>query len=261
MSTNRAFLYGDGLFETLRFQNQGIALWPYHYRRLSQGLQQLQMPLQMDADTLYFWLLQQISHPNSPQRLRLTAYRSGGGRYTPQQNKAALQLQIEDCPALPSEAVKVEGITGLAPAFLALAASPLSPFKSLNALPYVLAAQYRQSQDWVHIFLCNTEGYLAEASAYNLFWQKDNRLFTPSLASGCVAGVLRQWSIKQFKTAGYEVEEGLYPPSVLKEAEAIWLCNALQGIRYLPSWENRSLQAERPQWLHRRLVTLVEGGE
>lgn len=256
MSSNRAFLYGDGLFETLRFQEQQIALWPYHYQRLKTGLAQLQMPLSSDSDTLRFWIEQQLPKHASALRLRLTAYRAGAGRYTPQRNRPAFQLDVEPYEAIAAQPAIVRGEVGLAPAHLALAYSPLSPLKSLNALPYVLAAAHKQSQGWEHILLCSTDGYLAEAEAYNLFWRKGTQVYTPSLKSACVAGVFRQWSLHVLQAEDYELSEGLYEVEELLGAEEIWLCNALQGIRSLTSWEGKPLEAKTAVLLQERYAGL-----
>jgi len=79
----------------------------------------------------------------------------------------------------------------------------VSAFKTLNALPYVLAGNYRKQLGVDEVILLDTHGHLAECVASNLFWLKDGMLYTPSLNTGCIGGIIRQ----QFFRSGYPLTE------------------------------------------------------
>ncbi len=66
------------------------------------------------------------------------------------------------------------------------------------------------------------DGFVAEASAANIFWEKDGRLFTPSRGS-ILPGITRQTAMEMARELGVKVEEGQFLPEVLQEADACFL--------------------------------------
>ncbi|MFW5761914.1 MAG: aminotransferase class IV, partial [Cyclobacteriaceae bacterium] len=67
---------------------------------------------------------------------------------------------------------------------------------------------------------------LSETVDKNLFWFDGNNYFTPSLLTGCIAGVMRKKLMAEFDTRGEKILQGEYLPEVLREAEKIFACNA-----------------------------------
>ena len=74
------------------------------------------------------------------------------------------------------------------------------------------------------IFL-TAEGFVAEGITSNVFWVKDGKIYTPSLATGILAGITREWILHNF-----EVEEGLFTKDVLEAADEVFITNAVQEI-------------------------------
>jgi branched-subunit amino acid aminotransferase/4-amino-4-deoxychorismate lyase len=95
---NRAFQYGDGLFETMRFQEGRILFLEDHLQRLSTGLEVLQMKLPADFTMHYVAeAIAQLVEVNqlSKARIRLQVWRKSGGLYTPSQKEAEFYISVQ----------------------------------------------------------------------------------------------------------------------------------------------------------------------
>ncbi|GAA4446899.1 aminodeoxychorismate lyase [Nibrella saemangeumensis] len=229
---NRAFRYGDGLFETIRFEQGQLWFWADHYTRLSRGMQALQLQARPDMtpDVLeghITALLYLNGLAGQAARIKLQVWRQPGGLYTPAGNESEYLLTV--LPGQPFT-ITARNRLGVYDA-VRLTSSPVSAFKTLNALPYVLAGLYKQQQQLDDVILLDTAGHLAECNASNLFWFRARTLFTPSLASGCIDGIVRRQLLRQAAQAGFSVNETLSRPDALTEAGLIFCCNAA-GIQW-----------------------------
>ncbi|MBO0935003.1 aminotransferase class IV [Fibrella sp. HMF5335] len=227
-STNRAFQYGDGLFETIRYEGGKLWFWPDHVDRLTRGMAALQLApaVPFNTDELRATLLdlvQQNGLANGPARLKLQVWRQPGGLYTPTTHTADWLLTAQ-----PTEPF---GITSKARLGIfrdvRLSPSSISPFKTLNALPYVLAGLFRQQHHYDEALLLDTHGHIAECVASSIFWVKAHQLFTPSLETGCIDGIVRRQIMRN-----HPVQEGLFLPEVLADADAVFCAN-VNGIQAL----------------------------
>lgn len=239
--TNRSFLYGDGLFETMRCLNGRIAFLAEHFERLSHGMQTLGMLAPQDFSPK--WMEKQIleeidknaMHANAPNwRVRMTVFRAEGGLYTPQHNQVEWTIA---CSPLASSAYQLNEKGLLVGKYkeVRLSADILSPLKTTSALPYVMAGLYRKTEhpEWDDCLLINSEGRFVEAIAANFFLRIGERLYTPALAEGPVSGVLRRVLMDWCLQHHIEVEECALTATHFQEADEIWLTNAIQGIRWV----------------------------
>jgi 4-amino-4-deoxychorismate lyase len=230
---DRAFQYGDGLFETIRYQNHEVRFWPDHYDRLTRGMAALalRLPLQFTPDILQSQIIEllKVNHlPEQTARIKLQVWRQTGGLYTPTTSEIHYLITARSGPAF---AITEKTVVGIFDEFR-LAPSPVSAFKTLNALPYVLAGIAKQQQQADDMILLDTHGHLSECIASNLFWLIGNQLFTPSPESGCIEGILRRQLIRLAPQHGLSVQEGLFLPDVLAKADAVF-CTNISGIQWI----------------------------
>lgn len=229
---NRAFHYGDGFFESLRFENGDCKLWKYHVERIYETGKALRMCLEKDFGSLLLKeihrLLEKIGLTTGHARVRLQVYRSGGGKYSPHQNQPSFLIEAEPLDENPMKGITVsfcaEPIVGR-PSFKGA--------KTVNALPYVLAGIERGERRVDEILLYGTDGNLIEASASNLWWVEDESIYTPPLTSGCVNGVFRRHLLKGVPEQGIEVMEKTIDKVELMKAKEVFLTNAVQGIQWV----------------------------
>lgn len=245
---DRAFQYGDGLFETIRYENNRLWFWSDHMARLTAGMLALglSVPAEFNESAIEHSILQLISAnglSDKPARIKLQVWRKTGGLYTPsRQDFNWLITAREGKPFQITSQTKIDIYEAYR-----LSASPVSAFKTLNALPYVLAGQYKQKHGFSDVALLSTEGYLAECVASNLFWFQHGILHTPSLQTGCIGGIARLQLIRHVS----DVHEGLFLPSVLDEAEAVFAANVMGIQLFSGGWPDKRLDQIREIFIHR----------
>jgi branched-subunit amino acid aminotransferase/4-amino-4-deoxychorismate lyase len=88
---------------------------------------------------------------------------------------------------------------------------------------------------------------VAETGAAAIFWVKDNMLFTPALASGCVAGVRRAAVLRAAQAAGLACHEGLFLPADLLAADAVFTAN-VAAVRVVQQVGNQQLAPLASSW-------------
>jgi 4-amino-4-deoxychorismate lyase len=239
---NRAMNFGDGVFETMVFDQNQIRFSEFHQDRALRGLEALGIkPTHFDMDLLQDFLATRFS--GSKLRARWNLFRSGSGKYTPLENSLSQTLHLELYKAAP----RVKPIAGISDS-IRLCLTPWSPFKTLNSIPYIMAAQERQNRGWDEILLLDAAGRLSEAGASNLFWQSGNEIFTPSLDCACIGGVSRQVIMEEAEKNGFGVREGSFYSSDLDTVERVWVSN-VTGVSYLKRIESNQFSTEGLPWL------------
>ncbi len=226
---NRGLAFGDGFFETLIFSGGRLRYAAGHLARMQQAAAALYLtlpPLLATAAALEATLARLAAANQLPAaRLRLQLWRAGGGRYTPPTDAAHWLATAE--PFAPDD-------TPLQLADFSLDThsifSPLSFCKGPQAWLYVRAAHERQHRGLDEIILCDAAGHVAEAGAAAIFWVKDEVVFTPALASGCVAGVHRAEVLRAARARGVPCREGLFQREELLAADAVFTAN-VAGVR------------------------------
>lgn len=230
---NRAFKYGDGLFESMRMLKGQLKFADMHADRLQRGMKALKIDgySQMDA---YFLKekAEQLSIRNKSKhgRLRLTVYRDSGGFYAPSQNKSGYCLEFTPADE-PRYFLNEKGLIVDIFTDLPKPSNFLSNIKTCNSLTYVMAGLYKTQNNLDEVFLLNQNGFLCEASSSNVFVWYQNHLYTPALSEGCVEGVMRQVIINIAKKSNIPVTEAQINPEILYEADEVFLTNASKGIQ------------------------------
>jgi branched-chain amino acid aminotransferase/4-amino-4-deoxychorismate lyase len=92
--------------------------------------------------------------------------------------------------------------------------------------------------------MCNTDGHLACAAAANLFWIKGGVIFTPDLACGALAGLMRAQVLAAADALGQAVQVVKMGPEALDRAQAIFLTNSLNGLWSVSHWQGQLVKAD-----------------
>ncbi|MDO8968184.1 aminotransferase class IV [Algoriphagus sp.] len=232
---NRAMNFGDGLFETMVFDGEKIRFFSFHLDRLIRGMKILKLEADKSGfEKLESWIADKYA--GKKLRIRWNLFRSGSGRYTPETNQSFQTLHFQEltfAPAVKSLASFAESIS--------LYPFPWSRFKTLNALPYVMAAQERENRKLDELILLDHTGKVAEASASNIFWRKGKKVYTPALISGCIEGVGRQAIISKIPRL---ITEGVFGPNDLLKADQVWVSN-VTGVSYLEKIDSLEFSTEK----------------
>ncbi|PSR05327.1 MAG: 4-amino-4-deoxychorismate lyase [Bacteroidetes bacterium SW_11_45_7] len=233
--TNRAFSYGDGIFETMRVLNGYLHLWESHRLRVISSLRILDMelpePLARNRLPEQVHQLLAANGTGANARVRLSIYRQAGGLYSPTESRTNYTLEVMPLAEEQFVLNRKGLVIGTMDEPLKVS-NKLASIKSTSALPYVYAGIHKQKEGVDDLLITNSEHHIIEGLSSNLFIVTAGALFTPSLKEGCVAGVMRDHIIELARQNGYEVVETSLNREAPLYAEELFLTNAVKGIRW-----------------------------
>ncbi|MGX9741308.1 aminodeoxychorismate lyase [Pseudocitrobacter corydidari] len=223
---DRGLQFGDGGFTTARIIHGKIVHLPEHLARLRALCQRLAIPFsQWDA------LEQEMRNAALPQAeavLKVILTRGSGGRGYSTTGCVAPTRIVHIAPYPPHYARwRRDGIT-LALSPVRLGRNPyLAGMKHLNRLEQVLIRSHLEQTDADEALVLDSEGWVTECCAANLFWRKGQDVFTPRLDQAGVNGIMRQHIIAQLAASPYQLIEVVALPEALADADEVLICNAL----------------------------------
>ncbi len=189
---DRGFLYGDGLFETIRIANGRLFRWREHWKRLKGGAEFLKIRLPFGREELRRLAGQVVAKNKMPEAiLRLTLSRGVGTRgYSPRKaDRPTLAITLH--PAPKSGVEKPVRWKLMVSSVRLSVDDPLARFKTSNKLPQILARAEADAAGADEALLLNTRGFVAEGAGSNLFWVERGTVCTPPLTAGILPGVTR----------------------------------------------------------------------
>ena len=221
-SSNRAFNYGDGFFETIKIINTKPFNFSAHYARFSLACVVLKLENKETSSSLLSVinsLINQNKLVNGSIKIHIA--REEGGRYQPKSQNCEMMISAysgfgfeQNVPVslcVFSDEVKTMG--------------GLSNIKSVNAAVSVLGAIHAKELGFDNAILRNAKGDYIEATNSSLFIVKDNVIYTPPLSDGCIDGTMRTWVLNNDKV----VERSLSMDDIIQSDE-VFITNAITGI-------------------------------
>ncbi len=250
---DRAFHFGDGLFESIRVINGRPCFLDPHWARLSTGADvlRLKLPAHLTRASLEEMIIDLVQRNGvNSARCRLTVYRAGGGYYRPLTNEATFTIEL----IAMNEETYSSNDQGLMMDIWPEMRKPLNELaklKTLNCLYYVLAALWSQQRGLDDCLLQNDRGNIIESSSGNLFIVSNGVLYTPSLSDGCVGGVMRAQVINLALANGIKVYECSLNPQNLLAADELFITNAIMGIQWASTYRTK-------RYMHKLSSQLVD---
>jgi aminodeoxychorismate lyase len=228
---DRAFLYGDGLFETMRVRNGKPFRWDQHLERLRRGADFLKISLPLTAVSLRDSAEQLIRRNRlADTLLRLTLSRGVGIRgYSPKgADRPSMVMSLHPLPEEPTQNPPQWRL--VTASFRLPAGEPLAQFKTCNKLPQILARAEADAAGADEALLLNTDGQIVEGATSNLFWIDQDSLCTPNLASGILEGVTRAVVLELAQRLNLPARETRNSPAGLLQAQGVFLSLSSIGI-------------------------------
>jgi len=234
---NRAFRYGDALFESIRMFDGRLPFLPYHYERLLKGMKVLGYDIPAHYEVSFFEneirrLIGKTEKNDQNHRIRLSVYRADGGLYTPESDKPIFIIEhkkITDNQIITNKNGLKIGLYDE----IKLPLSPLSNLKTSNALPYILAARFCKKNQLDDCIVFNQSDRIAETYKANIFLVKKNKIYTPPISEGCIEGIMRRVIIEFLHEMKNEVIETPLSQEDLKEGQGIFISNATRGVQWV----------------------------
>ena len=236
---NRAFKYGDALFETIKVKNAKVIFAEDHYFRLMASSRMLRMELAMNFTLEYFEneILNLVKTKGlSDARVRFSLFRKEGGLYRPTDNRADFLIEASELVTEVKSSYEVELFKDHY-----VYSGMLSTLKSNNRLINVVASIFMSENGYDNSLLLNEKKQLVEAVNGNLFLVKGRSIITPALSEGCIKGIVRKKLIELLKKdPTYVIEETAITPFELQKADEVFITNAIVGIQPVTQYRRKS---------------------
>jgi branched-chain amino acid aminotransferase len=240
---DHGFLYGNGLFETMRAYRKKIFRLEHHLQRLFLSLEYLQFPIPFTFDTLKKAIYETIAANRLEDAyIRLNVTR-GEGTTVPDpatcKNPTLIIIVREYLPYSP--ALYQKGYSGKVVTVRPSPHTPSTGMKTFNFLNHIIAKMEAKASGFNEGILVNTDGFITEGTVSNIFMVKGKTVSTPSRAVGLLPGVTRQVILELAQEKGLKAVEATITPQQLSEADEAFLTNSLVEIMPLVALDGRPL--------------------
>ena len=253
---NRAFLYGDAVFETLIIFNDKILFWEDHYFRLMSSMRIIRLDIP-DKYTPEFFKENIIKiHDNISQtrnsRIRINIFRSSGGKYKPEKNTPSFIISCESINYNTYQLNKGHYEVDLYKDYY-LDNQLISSIKTNNKIINVVASIYASENGFDNCILLNKDKLVSEFINSNLFIIKDEKIYTPTLKSGCLNGVLRKNLFKILSSSSFELCEQDLSTFDITQSDEIFGTNIAQGIFSVTKFRKKDYDCSKTK----KIITML----
>jgi len=257
LTRNRAFLYGDAVFETVKIMDSKVLFLEDHYFRLMSSMRVIRMEIPMNFTMEYLeeqiLTLAKSKNLAISSRARITVYRNDGGYYLPQDNTVSFLISVESLDTALYSINQKEYIVDLYTDFY-VAKQLLSSIKTTNKIINITASIFANENGLDNCLLLNDSKNVIEALQGNLFMLKGNTLTTPPVSEGCLNGVMRKQILELArKIANLEVVEAIISPFDLQKADELFITNVIKGIQPITKYRKKEFTTEFASKLVRNL--------
>ena len=261
LSNNRAFLYGDGVFETLKIIDNKILFLEDHYFRLMSSMRIVRMEIPMNF-TMEFLeeqvlLLVSANRISQAARVRITIYRNEGGYYLPHDNSISF---IIHATAVDNKSYFIENKSYEVDLYkdFYIAKQLLSSIKTTNKIINITGSIYASENGLDNCLLLNENKNVVEALQGNIFMLVGNRLTTPPISEGCLNGIMRkQIILLAKKIENLEVVEAVISPFDLQKADELFITNVIKGIQPITQYRKKSFATKTSVMLIEKLNQMI----
>lgn len=239
---NRSYLYGDGLFESIRIVNGTAINIENHFKRLVEGAKAMKMRLPSFYSADFFASkikeLLEKSFIQEGGKCKISIDRAAGGTYFPDTNEVTYFIEVYSYPSnlfeLNSKGLEIDIFTDLKKQ-----KNFLSNYKTKNGLMYVMAAISAKEKNLDDLLITNDRGGILESTNSNIFIVSNGVLYTPGLDEGCLAGTMRMQVINLAIQHGIKVYECNILPQNILAADEIFFTNAIRGIQWVGGYRTK----------------------
>lgn len=263
LTQNRAFLFGDAVFETVKIVNAKILFLEDHYFRLMSSMRVVRMEIPMNFTMEYFeeqiLALATAKNASRSARARITVYRNDGGYYLPQNNTVSFLINVESMDNTLYPINQGEYVVDLYTDFY-VARQLLSSIKTTNKIINVTASIYAGENGLDNCLLLNDSKNVIEALQGNIFMLKGNTLITPPVSEGCLNGVMRRQVLALARKIEYlDVTEETISPFDLQKSDELFITNVIKGIQPITKYRKKEFSTNISTILVQKLNEFIVG--
>ncbi len=225
---DHGFLYGDGIYETIRVYDRVIFMLDEHLGRLYRSASMIGLTLPFEIDSLKISIYETlIANALRNAYIRLTVSRGHGPigldpDLCPEPTTVIIAQELKEYP----RAFYEKGINLIITETRRNIKEAINPkIKSLNFLNNILAKIEAKKRDAYEAIMLNAYGKLTEGSVSNVFFYKDGILCTPSLECGILDGITRGLVLELARREDLKIKEGKFTKDDIYSAAEVFITN------------------------------------
>lgn len=248
VESNRGFLYGDSVFETIKVLDNKVLFLEDHYFRLMASMRicRMEIPMSFTMELVEEQIVNLVlSLPKSNSfRIRFSVYRNSDGFYSPISND--VEFIVVALP-LENELYKIEKETYEVELYkdFFIPKHLLSTLKTNNKMLHITGSIFAKENGYDNCLVLNEEKNVVEALQSNLFMKMGNVISTPPISDGCLNGIMRKQVIELLKkTEGVELREASISPFDLQKADELFLTNVISGIQPITKYRKKEFTSD-----------------
>ncbi|MEO6235505.1 MAG: aminotransferase class IV [Vicinamibacterales bacterium] len=257
---DHGFVYGEGVYETLRTYNLVPFLYDRHLARLRRSAERLLLTVPFDDATLLHWIEQTMAAAacDDEAYIRVLLTRGVGDlNYDPATTPTPTTVIIVKPLEPPAPAVFTDGIRISLVEILRNHPQSVNPaIKSNNLLNNVLSMQAAYRAGAEEALMCNFRGELTECSQANFFMVRGGAVLTPPSAAGLLEGVTRAFIFELGREVGVDVREQVLVPADLDTADEMFITSTTRELSPVVNVDDRRVGAGTPGPVTRKLLEL-----
>jgi len=243
-ATDRGFLLGDGFYETIACNSGQPVRFQKHMQRLHKTAKLMKIDLPHSLDEIQSAIndvLTGCQLMKSRASIRITVTRGSGPRglriplkITP--NVMITAAKVPDC----YEAAKIKTVS-----IVRNEHTPSAHIKSLSYIDNIFAFEEAEAAGFDEALLLNTKGHIAEGSISNIFFIKNDCLFTPPIEDGALPGIMREAVLKKAQALGLKTKEASLTPDIALTCDEVFLTNSLVRVRSVKQIDDRLIASQK----------------
>lgn len=241
---NRGFLYGDGVFELVKYVEGTIFFWEEHYLRLmaTMRIARMEIPSNFTLEFLEAEIIKTIQANSLASKalwVRITITRKGGISLTPEENEIDYCIDIEGITNLFYQNLKIPYEVELFKDYYTQA-DLLGTLNITGRMLQIVGSVFARENDYQNCILLNTHKNAVSFLDGNLFLVQGEQILTPPLSEGAPNGITRKKLIEVIqKTSDFSLEERPISPFELQKADELFLTNTKQGIQSVSKYRKK----------------------
>jgi branched-chain amino acid aminotransferase len=259
---DHGFVYGEGVYETMRTYNRVPFLFDRHMRRLRQSSERIALGVPFDDDAMLTWIERTVGAAGELKEayVRVLHTRGVGDltydlRSTPTPTTVIIVKPFEAYPAR----VYDNGIRIALVDMLRNHPRSVNPIiKSNNLMNNALAMQAAYRSGGEEALMCNYRGELTECSQSNFFLVRDGAALTPASDAGLLEGVTRAFLFELGRELGIEVREETLYPKDLETADEMFITSTTRELSPVVNVDGRAVGSGQPGPITRQLTALYQ---
>jgi branched-chain amino acid aminotransferase len=257
--TLAGLLYGWGVFTTLRIYDASAFAFDRHWERILRHAEKLRVSVPLESEQASHALDELIAANSVKQgRARLTILKgeAGSWRGVSEREADVLMFTSSEMPR-----PKTELAITISP-YRLLSTGQLAGVKQTAMLENLFALEEARGRGYVDAVMLNERGEIVSTTAANIFWVQGDEVFTPSLATGCVAGVTRRFVQEIAARWQLHLVEGSFPVQRVHDAREVFLTSTAREVDIVSSFDMTKYdprEARIAKLISREFQKLIKG--